>query len=274
MPSVSVWFTSKGLKFVAGGKSLIGATEHNFKLNSHDQSIEYINGIALWNVYTGELIKCITYPCQGDRKQRDGFLGNVSDENGEWDAIFSEGILSISKLSDNTIIFDREINAIDDQYHWKIGSVAFDSQNHRYALVFQENRIYLSNLDRPLVYETLANGVKGDLEIVTDAQIDPSGHWLVIARGNKTQVLNLDNGKVLLQVEVSDPALSFDRTGKLLFVGSNNKLAVYSIETSEKISEYDAVGITSLSISDDNRIVIWGDIQGVVHIWAKPLTNP
>lgn len=262
--------TSKDLVFVAGAKKLVGATERNFKRDIHDQNIEYINGIALWDVYTGGVIDCITYPCQGNTNPRDGFLGSSVDVNGIWNATYWEGSISLLNLSDKSINLYYDINPEDASYQWQIGSVVFDSVNERYAIIFQEARIYVSDIKRPLGYHEIAEGVKGDVTMISDAQIDPTGNWLVVARGSEARVFDLDNGDVLLQIDVADPVLAFDRTGELLFVGANDKLLIYSIANGAKVSEYDALGITSLAVSEDNRLVIWGDVQGKIHVLGKP----
>lgn len=196
------------------------------------------------------------------------------DKDQQWNAAFSERGISILRSSDDFIIWSGEVTPIDASYQWDIGSVAFDPANNRYAIVFQEGRINVSDIDHPLNYDTIAQGTKEDRIPITDTQIDITGRRLVVARGTTTKVLNLNNGKVLLEINVSNPVLAFDQTGELLFVGSVNKLAVYSIETAEKIAEFDTTGITSLAISEDNRLVIWGDTQGQIHIWAKPLSEP
>ena len=262
--------TSKGLALIESGKNLIGATKHNFK----SQNIEYVNGIALWDVRTGALIKCITYPCQGTSTSGDGFLGLAVSDNEKWLTIYSESGIGISGVSDDTPSLYYNINDADFSYPWNIGSVTFDEKHRRYAIVFQEGRIYVSNSETSTNYHTIAKGTKEDIAIISDAQIDPTGRWLVVARGAKTQVLSLENGKELLQIEELNPALSFDRIGELLFVGADNKLAIYSILKGSKIIEYDAPGITSLTISEDNRLVIWGDQQGKIHVWGKPSSQP
>lgn len=266
--------SSKALLLIASGENLVGPMDHVFKLNSLNQNIEYLNGIALWDVRTGILIQCIAYPCQKNSGLQHGFLGLAIDLNGERLAFFDESGVGLSSLSGNAPVLDYTINAEDASYSWRIGSVAFDSHNHRLAVIFQEGRVYVSNIENPLNYQIIAKGEKGDIVPITDAQIDPTGRWLLVARGNKTRILNLENGKVLLQIEVSNPVLSFDRTGELLFVGAGNKLAIYSIVKSLKIFEYDAPGITSLAISEDNRLLIWGDQQGKIHVWGKPSSQP
>lgn len=266
--------TSKDLVFVAGATKLVGATEHNFKRDIYNQNIEYINGIALWDVYTGAVIDCITYPCQGNTNPRDGFLGSSVDVNGIWNATYWEGSISLLNLSDKSINLYYDINPEDASYQWQIGSVVFDSVNERYAIIFQEARIYVSDIKRPLDYHEIAGGVEGDVITISDAQIDPTGNWLVVARGSEVRVLDLDNGDVLLQIDITDPILAFDRTGELLFLGANDKLLIYSIANGAKVSEYDASGITSLAVSEDNRLVIWGDVDSRIHVWGKSASQP
>jgi hypothetical protein len=260
--------TSKSLMLLSSGKYLIGATQNTFKPDgNHD--VEYVNGVALWDVQSGALIRCITYPCQDRGIQNEGFLGLTTDSSGQWLAIFSENGIGISSVFGGAPSLYLQPVALDSAYHWRIGSIAFDERNRRFAVVFQEGRVYLYEGERTHQYSVVAKGAEGNRLVVTDTQIDPTGQWLVMARGNRTQVLNLDNGKPLLEIAVSNPVLTFDRTGELLFVGSANKMTIYSIEEAEKIAEYDAVGITSLFISQDDRLVIWGDIQGVIHVWAR-----
>jgi hypothetical protein len=262
--------SSKALSFTPSSAYLIGATQHISKPNRYDQDVEYVNGIGVWDVRTGTLIRCITFPCQNTSGSSDGFyLGLAVDSEEKRLAVYSEIGAVFSSLLDDSPRAYVEFNALDSQYHWQAGSVLFDPSGQRYIVVFQEGRIHSYNNERSKTYRVIEDGLEGDGVIITDAQIDPTGRWLVVARGDKTQVLNLDNGEPLLEIVVSNPVLTFDRTGELLFIGSANKMIIYSIEETEKIAEYDAVGITSLFISQDNRLVIWGDMQGVIHVWAR-----
>jgi WD40 repeat protein len=260
--------TAKSLTFAASGEKVVGAMDRVLKADSLNRNIEYLNGIAVWDVRTGALLKCYAYPCQENSGEPDGFLGFAVDADLNWQAIFSERIITLLRLSDDSVVVAGEVTPIDASYQWEIGSVAFDPVNHRYAIVFQEGRVYVSDIDRPLNRRVIAKGKKGDLIAITDAQIDPTGRWLMVARGSETSVLDLDNGDILLQIDVADPVLAFDRTGELLFIGANNKLKIYSMAVDSKVSEYDTPNITSLAISEDNRLVIWGDKLGAIHIWG------
>lgn len=262
--------TSKGLTFISSGKNIVGAKQRTVKPYFLNQEFEYIDGIALWDVRTGKIIKCITYPCQETTTIEDGFSGISVSRDGKWLVTYSESGIGVSGIPDDTPGFYYDLFDEDFSYPWHIGSVAFDEKQQRYAVVFLEGRIYLSDGPLSTDYRVLQNGKKEDYIVVSDSQIDPTGHFLVVARGETTQVINLNNGKVLFEFNVSNPELAFDETGELLFVGSESGLTIYGVKTGEKVAEYDTVGIASLTISEDNRLLIWGDSQGAIHIWAKP----
>lgn len=76
-------------------------------------------------------------------------------------------------------------------------------------------------------------------------------------------------GQALFQIDASSPALAFDPFGRLLFVGSRNQLQVYDVEKMNVVAEYDVTGITSIAVSEDNRLIIWGDGDGAVHLWGR-----
>src|SRR6266498_4522915 len=216
--------TSKGLVFTESGKNLIGATEHVFEDGS-----EYINGIALWDVQTGELIRCITYPCQDNNIPRDGFLGLAVNARADRLAIYSKYVIDLTSISGDFPGLVYTINSEDASYFWLIGSVAFDERYRRYAVVFQEGRVYIFDNERSMHHRIISNGEQGDRVSVTYAQIDPTGHWLAFVRGEKTQLMNLDSGKLHLEINGSNPIIAFDKTGQLLFIGIGNKLSVYSV---------------------------------------------
>jgi WD40 repeat protein len=263
--------TAKGLAFVSSARYLIGATERVFKTNRFKYTTEYIDAIALWDVTMGELIKCITYPCQGNESVGDGFLGITVAPDGTWLAISSEGGLSLSGFLNDTPNIHYTINDPDALYQWRLGNVAFDSRHRRYALVFQEGRIYLSDGEFSTQYRVMANGNEGHGLPVTDAQIDPTGQWLVITRGDTTSIWGLEAGEVHFDISTSNPVITFDKDGKMLFLGDNDKLTIYDLEAKSQLAEYEMPGITSLSISEDNRLVIIGDDLGQIHVWGKAL---
>ena len=264
----------KALSLLPSGKIVIGATNHVFKHDIFNKNAEYVSGIAVWDVRQGNLIGCITHPCPGGNAREDGILGLATDADGTWLATFSETGLGLSSIDGNTPSLYYTINPLDASYQWQIGSVVFDERNRRYVVIFQECRIYVSDKEYSTNYHIIEKGTKGNGITVTDSIVDPTGRWLAVGRGDTTQLLNLDDGKVSSQFSVTNPVLAFDQTGEIFFVGSNNQLEIYSLDEVVKVSEYETPGITSLVVSEDNRLIIWGDVYGQVHVWGIPASRP
>jgi hypothetical protein len=66
--------------------------------------------------------------------------------------------------------------------------------------------------------------------------------------------------------------MAFDRTGEVLFIGSDAGLLVLDVRTLEIVDVYSLIGsMTSVFITWDNRLLIWGDADGNVHLWGVPL---
>jgi len=266
--------SSNSLNFNISSTMLLGATESLIRSNKYNPTTEYINGIALWNVETGDLIRCITYPCQDNPLSRDGYIGAAIDPTGQWVLVYSESTVDVSNLS-GTSSHLHLINNLDADYQWNIGAVAVDAIHKRYAIILQEGGVWLDTLDSTnYAYHILADGQPNDLHAVLDAKFDPGGQRLAVIRDDILSVWQLarDSEKELLHKEIPDAfTLTFDQEGKLLIVGVPNKIIVWDLEKQDIIAEYDTLGITSLTFSQDNRLVIWGDVSGAVHIWGVVL---
>jgi WD40 repeat protein len=136
----------------------------------------------------------------------------------------------------------------------------------------QEGGIWLSTDNSIFPYRTIVKGKEGDIQEVVAAQFDPTGYWLAFIRGDRVSVWQADKEKLYLEEDMINAVnLRFDRTGQRLIVAASDKIVIWDLEGKNKIVEYDAPGISALSISDDNRLLIWGDTQGRAHIWGAPL---
>lgn len=113
-------------------------------------------------------------------------------------------------------------------------------------------------------------GEQYDLQTVVSAEFDPAGQFLAFIRGNRLSIWQLNRGaKLHLEANVPDPVtLHFDQTGQLLFIGASEKITIWDMESKTIIAEYDVLGLTSFTISEDNRLLSWGDDTGVVHLWG------
>jgi WD40 repeat protein len=223
---------------------------------------------------TGELIQCMTYPCQENTSSKDGNIGAVIDPDRRWVFSYSESTISIGDLSGKTEGRLSLVNDLDTDYMWSIGAIAPDAAHDGYAIVFQEGKVWLDTVDRSASrYRTLVDGKKNDVQEVITAKFDPAGQWLAFIRGGYMSVWYLGKKPESLYLEEKVPQavdLSFDHSGSLLFVGGGDKITIWDLTNKSIVAEHEASGITSLDISEDNRLLIWGDAQGAIHVWGIP----
>lgn len=63
-------------------------------------------------------------------------------------------------------------------------------------------------------------------------------------------------------------SIVFDPSGQALLVGTGTSLQVWDMEAERMVHEYPAAGLSSITLSPDGRMVVWGDEQGTIHLWA------
>jgi WD40 repeat protein len=105
------------------------------------------------------------------------------------------------------------------------------------------------------------------------AAFDPTRNWLAVITENELVVWDLQDffSPVQLNQPTKDGAtLAFDRSGKILVLGTTRGIQVFDVEKSKLISEIELNSVTALFFSRDNRLLIAGDSQGVVHIFGIP----
>jgi hypothetical protein len=268
----------KATQFSADGNLLIGPTGHIFKTNEiTNHSVEYIVGIAAWDMKTGELIKCLSLPCYKPPSEiTEGDIGAIVDQTGKWIFIYDESSVSILDLFGDTPSQGILVNSSESDYWWNIGRIAYDQVNQRYAIIYQEGRVEVRKLDPKNIgsfsFSTiLAEGKENEFSDVPAAMFDATGKWLAYVRANQLIIWKTDqhSGQMFFNKEIHNIlSLNFDRTGKLLLVALKDKIAVLDVAQKKVVAEYSTPNITSFDISQDNRLLIWGDNLGAIHIWG------
>jgi WD40 repeat protein len=261
----------------AKGEKLFGAMWSK-NLNSGEESPEYLQWIATWDPGTGLQIDCIMDPCAKPDQYESTKLGASIDYNGETVVAFGDDSYILWQLSSAYSSVGGE-NDPDADYWWHIGKIAIDSPGNRVAVVYQEGRITLEPIVThwPLIHITeLQKGIQNELEPIKFALFDQNGKWLAIVRGNQLSIWNIGNWakKIVYQEEVGViHGLSFDSSGTLLFLATEDKIRVIGLAKKKLETEFNAPGISSLDISEDNRLLFWGDETGTVHAWGIPSTQ-
>jgi len=264
----------RGLGFDISGNVLMGPTAREVDTASPDAA-EHVNGIGLWDTRTGKLIRCLTHPCTGNVPGRDGYLGAKMDTTGSWVLIYSEWGFSTLDLTGASAGRISLINSPDSAYGWRLGTIAVDAAHRRIALVLSEGGIWLDSLDGSMRnYQTLVDGVKNANRTIHDAVFDLAGQWLGILIDDTLSVwqMKAKPDKPYLEATVSNGiAIRFDQTGSLLLVAGGDRLLVWNLADKTRMAEFRTPGITSLGVSQDNRLVLWGDADGSIHVWGTAL---
>jgi hypothetical protein len=264
-----------------GEKLLVGRSGQ--RLNDHGKPQEYFHWIGLWNILSGSLDQCFTWPCTGELTDPDqiayAYIGAVIDKKTE--VTYSEGSYLTTILSSENGGGVALVNSPEADYWWHIGKIAVNSDQNRLAVVFQEGGITLykiSEPDRwwPLAWiDVLARGEENQLQPIHEAIFDPDGGWLAIVRGQDLIIWRVRGWqKEVFREQVGNVhGMRFNPTGELLFIGRDNAINVINPKERRMVFEMQAPGIITLDISDDNRLLFWGDEHGTVHAWGIPIPN-
>jgi WD40 repeat protein len=262
------------LAFSRSGNLLIGATQQYTTSTDIGLPVAYLNNIKLWNINTGNVVTCITASCEEDTPtDSEGWIGAIFGQDEKSVLLFDESAITIIDLyNNNSKIY--LVNSPDSRYWWHIGQLAYDYAEDRVAIVYKEGRIELlgtsNNSGSFSASSILSDGAEGDIVDVTTAKIDPTGAWLAFVRENHVLVWKISpNKKLFLDLAVDNViSLEYDQSGKLLFIVTTDKILVRDLISDSLVTEIITPGITTMAISDDNRLLIWGDQKGQIHVYG------
>lgn len=265
--------------FDTKGDQLMGARSNIIQILGQRGLSERLDEFAIWDANSGILILCRAGPCGDSDRDNLNSLGISADLDDGIFVYFDEDGYS---LSTQEFGGSALVNSPDADYWWSIGNIAIDSRNERLAVVYQEGRIELDAFESftisGLVFEgpPLKWGEKGDLQQVHAALFDRTGKWLAIVRGDQLSIW--DVGGWFKRVAYRETVgaihgISFSPSGGFLFLGVDDKIKIINLDRSKQAAELEAPNITSLDISEDNRLLFWSDENGVVHLWSFPQTQ-
>jgi WD40 repeat protein len=110
---------------------------------------------------------------------------------------------------------------------------------------------------------------------IKDLQFNATRTRLAWLTGERVVVIQLQNLLFRIGLDISlngGELLAFDRTGEILVVAAGEKLIFFDMKRNKQVAEYALeTEVTSLHFSRDNRLLIWGDADGNVHLWGVPL---
>lgn len=105
----------------------------------------------------------------------------------------------------------------------------------------------------------------------TDLKFDETHSWLAWLTDKNLVVWSLRNYIFPLHMKIDlegGHVMSFDRAGKILVVGTTDGMQIFDLAQKKQIAEYKVGEVTALYFTRDNRLLIWGDAQGTIHLWG------
>jgi len=137
-------------------------------------------------------------------------------------------------------------------------------------------RVYKQNADRVPVndsFEINSKKLTGDKTApkIIDLELDDTHSWLGWLTDQSVFLWSFQNylSPLKFSADIDDGnAISFDRTGNILAVATQTGIEIFNTETGKRIATYPVGDITAIYFSRDNRLLIWGDSNGGIHVWG------
>jgi WD40 repeat protein len=114
-----------------------------------------------------------------------------------------------------------------------------------------------------------------DKTYIKDMAFDATRTWLSALADKKLIMWDLRRPIFARKIDISiddGNAIAFDRSGKLLAVGTNDEIIFFDTQEGRQIAQFDTAEVTALYFTRDNRLLVWGDAEGNIHLWGVP--NP
>jgi WD40 repeat protein len=267
--------TAEGLQFDRAGEIVIGATEHEIR----DDGIgmrEYISDIVIWDTDDGRRVRCFYGPCDRspDLNLSPRDTGIAMDGLGRRDIQYSDQTYSMNEFDSNwDSIYHRMRVSADEGPEPGIGRMVFDQSGDWFASASRRGRLvittFVSKSFEPAVVMRLGNT---EIDVpVQDLEFSFDNRWIAGIWGETLAVWDLSSREKDPYIGIQATGvrrLAFDRTSGLLFVGGEAGVQVWNLSEKVVVSVLPSQEVTALLVSPDNRLLLVGDISGLIQIWA------
>jgi hypothetical protein len=262
--------TNQGLEFDGLGNKIIGAIINEFRDENNDGNLEeYIKAIKVWNTRSGEIQYCLV-TCDLSDISSDYISAGINLP-GDWIYSYDEGRVWSENINTGSVY--GVVLLSPEYYFHNVGRITFNSSGMRYAIAYQEGgvRILSRKSHTAWLSPEFEKNIDNDFKSVSALTFSLNDKWLARIRENKVTIWRVFGltGKEQYEVEIpSAKLLVFDNTEQMLFVSSEDIVTAIDITKKEIVTTLTTTNITALAISQDNRLLLWGDSVGGIHVWG------
>lgn len=266
----------EGTSFNSDGTLLTTALNHTTP-NETNVSVTTLGGINLWETQSGKKVNCYGLHCSQIGEQYHSSLrGAILHPNGNWLISFAGSVFDITRINGPSVNIIFNLDNPDDNESSNMSLLAFDAQGDYLAVAYEEGFVELYEfndlIDSGNWMRTLTLGQPQSKRSIVDAlNIDPTRRWLSFLTNDEIKVWDLKTGskEPYFSITLSGAnTLAFNGSGSVLLVGTETGLVGIDMNTGAQIAKFEAGRVTTLLITTDNRLLIWGDKAGTVHLWG------
>jgi len=248
-----------------------------------------LNGYTVWDTRSGDILKCWGPHCEdGDPDDADYFdLGILLDPSGNWIVEYGGSAIEAEAINTNVVVikelYDHGFNR-DKRVSW----ITIDPSGQYLAYAVEEGQIKVYttqgfldpiSLDQsspPGKNIFVGSRTYGKYDAKAEIQtknlaIDFTRTWLAWLNGENLLVWDMRRFTSSPHIEIpiaNGSSMAFNQSGDLLAVGMDSGILIFDLEKGEKISQIEFSKVSSLYFTRDNRLLVYGDRSGTIHLWG------
>ncbi|MCD4699058.1 MAG: hypothetical protein K8R91_00590 [Phycisphaerae bacterium] len=263
--------TSIGVSFDRSGQLISAARQVEIRDEGYGIK-KYIGDIGIWDTNNGELATCVDLVCFRGNRWGPSLLGTSLDPDGDRYVDYDDLGYSISAVEGGYVSISL-VDSIGARKEKTIGRIEFEENGERMAISYQEGCIEVR--DGP-PFLRLGSCDSETREPIVDLDFSYSGDQLAQIRMDEITLWDLGRlrGTLSLSIRLNDAThLEFANTDDFLLVSSSDTITILESKEGQLVHEFQTPDITTFTISPDDRLLIWGDKNGMIHIIGSPLND-
>jgi len=231
-------------------------------------------------------------------------LSLALSNNGEWILVGEAGGYGLWNVVQQKPVLSVVSGGLSE--HNGVTAVAFNKDNSRAAFALSGDRTEFYTLDLEINKKPVGTHfLQGPNDNAIAIQFSPDNQWLarladvsltffhiseierlMFESEEAQELLAIEDIKerwdAMLEIQksveeqtfthtrtsIGSGTLAFNPNGDLLAIGTDNGWEIWDVDNQEMILEHETEGVYALTFSPDGRWFAWGDMNGLIHIWA------